>query len=95
MQNIKLSSRLKISDKILFRELQGEAVLLNAETGIYFGLDQAGTAAWLFMQKQKNLRSVLDSLLAEYEVDPTICREDLFRFTAKLQKNGLIQVDEA
>ena len=89
-----LSSKIKIIPNILFRELEGEAVLLNSETGIYFGLDPAGTDIWHRMQKEKNLGEVLKSLLEDYEADPKTCREDLLRFTSHLQKNGLIEVHE-
>ena len=95
MNAVSLSSSVKISKNILFREMQGEAVLLNTETGLYFGLDPSGTAAWQMMQKQKQLRGVLNGLLQEYEVDPETCREDLLKFASTLQKNGLLEIDEA
>ena len=95
MNSVSLSSSVKISKNILFREMQGEAVLLNTETGLYFGLDPSGTAAWQMMQKQKELRGVLDGLLQEYEVDAETCREDLLKFASTLQKNGLVEIDEA
>ena len=95
MNNLSLSSRVKLSENILFREMQGEAVLLNIETGIYFGLDSTGTATWNVMQKQKNVGKIIDSLLQEYEIDPETCREDLLKFLNNLQKNGLLEVHEA
>ncbi len=95
MNDISMSSTVKLSDKILFREMQGEAVLLNIETGIYFGLDASGTATWNLMQKQKNIGKILNLLLLEYEIDPKTCREDLLKFISNLEKNGLIEVHES
>lgn len=94
MTRIHLSSKISFSDQILFREMQGEAVLLNIETGIYFGLDAVGTAAWNIMQKQKEVGKIADSLLKDYDVDPKTCRDDLLKFIVNLEKNGLIQVHE-
>lgn len=91
---LSLSSSFKISKNILFREMQGEAVLLNADSGIYFGLDSAGTVTWNLMQKQKNFQGVLNGLLQEYEVDAETCREDLLKFASNLQKNGLVEIEE-
>jgi len=34
-----LDSRIQINDDVLWQELQGEAVLLNLKTGVYFGLN--------------------------------------------------------
>lgn len=95
MNSISLSSTVKLSDKILFREMQGEAVLLNIESGIYFGLDASGTATWAIMQKQKNIGKILDLLQQEYEIDPKTCQEDFLKFISNLQKNGLIEVHES
>ena len=87
-----LSSRVKVSSHILFREMQGEAVLLNFETGVYFGLDSTGTRIWHLFEKKNRLEAVLDSLLHEYKVDAKNCREDLLNFTSSLAKNGLIEI---
>jgi hypothetical protein len=32
-----------VPDDVLFRDLDGEAVILNLRTGTYFGLDELGT----------------------------------------------------
>ena len=87
-----LSSKVKISPNILFREMQGEAVLLNIETGVYFGLDPAGTSIWHLFEKKKKLKEVLETLLTEYQIEPKDCKEDLLRFTSSLEKNGLVEL---
>jgi len=38
-----LNSILCVPDDVLFRDLDGEAVILNLRTGTYFGLDEVGT----------------------------------------------------
>jgi hypothetical protein len=37
-----LNSTLRVPDDVLFRDLDGEAVILNLRTGTYFGLDEVG-----------------------------------------------------
>jgi len=39
-----------VGKDVVFRELDGEAVILNLETGTYFGLDTVGTRIWQFCQ---------------------------------------------
>ena len=87
-----LSSRIQPSGDVLFREMQGEAVLLNIQTGMYFGLDSTGTAIWQLIQKKSRLDKVLESLVEEFDIDKASCREDLLRFATTLQKNGLVEV---
>jgi hypothetical protein len=38
--------KLSVPQHTLFRELAGEAVLLNLASGTYFGLDETGTSFW-------------------------------------------------
>jgi len=42
-----------IPDDVLFRELDGEAVLLNLKTGIYFGLNPVATRMWQLIVEQR------------------------------------------
>src|SRR5262249_1448164 len=41
-----LASVVTIDPDVTFRELGGEIVILNLETGVYFGLDQWGARIW-------------------------------------------------
>ncbi|MBN1400973.1 MAG: PqqD family peptide modification chaperone, partial [Anaerolineae bacterium] len=43
MTALSADARAEISPGTLFRELDGEAVLLNLESGHYYGLDEVGT----------------------------------------------------
>src|SRR5437899_942087 len=46
MSRLTLSSVITINPDVTFRELDGEIVILNLETGIYFGLDAVVRGAW-------------------------------------------------
>jgi len=85
-------SRLRIPEGILFQDLQGETVLLNLNTGVYFGLDPVGTRIWHLIQEQQSLQKVLDALLDEYDVTNDQCAQDLFSLVALMQEKGLIEV---
>lgn len=93
--SLKESSRIKISPDVLFREIDGEGVILNPKTGIYFGLDKTGTDIWEWMQKKNAFRSLLSAMTENYDVDAETCRKDLTHFLEALEKNQLISVYEA
>lgn len=92
--NLNPSSKLKTSKEVLSREIEGETVLLNVETGIYFGLDATGTAVWNALQKKNRFGDIMKAVQDQFEVDPKTCREDLTRFISSLEKHGLLQVHE-
>ena len=80
----------KISPDVLFRELVGEAVLLDLKTQRYYGLDEVGTRIWQLLQEQGRTDAVLAALCAEYDVDEARLRRDLSVFIGELADAGLI-----
>ena len=87
-----LEEQVSIPDGVLVRELQGESVLLNLNSGSYFGLDEVGTSMWAALTTSPSIQAACEKLLAEYEVEPEQLRTDLRGLIAKLAEAGLIHV---
>jgi hypothetical protein len=85
-----LDAAFRIPEEVVFRELDGEAVILNLDTGIYFGLDAVGTRIWRLIEERKSLRMVLDTLVDEYEAPPDRLQRDLLEFVERLTGKGLL-----
>jgi hypothetical protein len=90
-----LCDRLIPSEDAVFRELEGETVLLNLESGTYFGLDAVGTRIWNLIQDNNSLEAVLSALTNEYDAPPDVLERDLLRLAAELCAKGLTRVDSA
>ena len=85
-----LDAAFRIPDDVIFRELDGEAVVLNLDTGIYFGLDAVGTRIWGLIEQRMALKAVLDTLIDEYEAPPDRLQRDLLAFVDQLTGKGLV-----
>ena len=85
-----LDAAFRIPEEVIFRELDGEAVVLNLDTGIYFGLDAVGTRIWRLIEERKPLKAVLDTLIDEYEAPPDRLQRDLLAFVERLDNKGLL-----
>jgi hypothetical protein len=79
---------------VVFRELEGEMVLLNLATGVYFGLDPVGTRIWRLIEAQRSSDEIVETLTAEYEVDANTAGADLARLLLALRDNELVDVDD-
>ena len=90
--DLELDVLLEIEDTVLFRELDGEAVILNIETGNYFGLDQVGMRAWALIREHKVLSKVIGIMEAEYEVSRDTLSHDLVALAKELSAHGLVRV---
>ena len=88
---INSSSRVRATEGTLFRELQGEAVLLNLGSESYFGLDAVGTRMWMVLTAAESIQAAYETLLDEYEVEPEKLREDLDGLIGKLVEHGLVE----
>jgi len=92
MGNIPFSARAQPPESVLFRDLNGEAVLLNLDSETYFGLDEVGTRMWQVLTSQPTIQAALDDLCAEFEVDPEQLRRDLEELLDQLVAHRLIEV---
>ncbi len=91
MAEMTLSDRVTVPDAVISRELDGETVVLNLETGVYFGLDGVGTDIWNALRKGGRVEDALTAVLAQYEVPEATLADDLLRFVNQLASKGLLQ----
>lgn len=85
-----LASRIRVPQEVLFRELEGEAVVLNLATGKYYGLDAVGTRMWTLLVEHGQVEAAYRALLTEYEVDAAQLMQDLLELVDKLASHGLL-----
>ncbi len=86
--------RIAVPEHVLFQELKGEVVLLNLETGDYYGLNEIGAQAWSLLRESPRLEHVLNLLVETYEVSEERLIGDLRIFLADLEAHGLVEVHD-
>jgi hypothetical protein len=91
MDTRSLTHRAIVPDAVITRELDGETILLNLDTGIYFGLDKVGTDVWRAILAAGTLEEALGRVQSEYDVDPAVLRTDFLRLVDELLAKGLLQ----
>ena len=92
MADLSLDSRVSISSDAVFRELDGEAVILQLESGMYYGLDPVGTRLWQLIDAHGQLRKVFDAAVAEFDVEPAALERDLLQLVSELTTRNLVVV---
>ncbi len=93
MHELTLSARVRPSDDVTFRELDGESVLLNLATGIYFGLDEVGTRIWQLIEEYGRLSDVCDAVTREFAVDSDTAGRDLSDLVREMSSRGLVEIE--
>lgn len=86
--------RVRVSPNALHRELQGETVLLQLDTGEYFGLNPVSTRIWQLIVETGDLDAVEDAMLNEFDVERAVLSTDLARIVDDLVARRLIELEE-
>ncbi len=84
---------IRVSDQVIFQDLDGETVLLDMKNGQYFGLDSIGTRIWQLLVAGTRPDDIIDTLLAEYRVSPEQCQQDVAAFLQRLALRSLIAIN--
>ena len=95
MSAVSIDDRLTPSDQVVIRELAGESVILDLQSGLYFGLNGVGTRVWNLMANGgSSLREVNAALRGEFDAPAEVIEQELLRFAGELCQHGLCRVAE-
>ncbi|HVR96943.1 MAG TPA: PqqD family protein [Thermoanaerobaculia bacterium] len=90
--DLRPETRVRPRPDVLFRELGEEAVVLDPESGIYYGLNEVGTTAWKLLAGGSRLGEVKTALLAAYDAPPERIWSDLIDLIHDLSEHRLVEV---
>lgn len=82
----------KASTQHLYSEIDSEAVILDIDSGTYYGLNEISNRIWQLLQIPSSEHQLVTTLLEEYEVTKEKATEDLQHFLQNMSNAGLIEV---
>ena len=80
----------RLSADVIFRELDGEAVLLDFASGRYFGLNAVGTRVWTQLASGASVDDAVAAVTAEFEAEPDEIARDVNELVSELVSRGLL-----
>ena len=69
-----------------------EIVLLDTSAGKYHGLKGPAARIWELLETPTSLAKICERLVAEFEVEPDVCRQDVESFVGQLIGENLVVV---
>lgn len=75
---------------VIERLIDGEAVLLDLKTGVYFSLNGTGTDVWNALAAPATVEDVAGRITADYAIDFPTALADAGALLAELESQGLI-----
>ena len=92
--SVTIESVVVAADDQISADLDGEAVVLGLDRGMYYGMGGVGTRIWELIRESTGVADILKTIVEEYEIDETTCQRDLLRFLDELEAEGLLVVSD-
>ena len=93
--DVALTEQFASHPSVICRELSGETVLLNLESGVYYGLDTVGTRVWQLLMQGRTIDAICETMIDEYDVARDVLRDDVLRLVGELRERGIVTPRES
>lgn len=81
-----------VSDSLIVADIEDEAVLLDKEKGVYYGLNEIGTSIFDRLDEPRTAGEIIEKMKTEYDVDSQRLADDVVSFLNKMYDRGLVRV---
>lgn len=88
-----LTDKVTIPSQVMARQVGEETVILDLNSGTYFGLDPVGARIWTLLSEGKTAGEVCAVLLDEYEVEAERLQQDMSKLLDELVGRGLVKIN--
>ena len=84
--------RVEVAAGAIWREMENEVVILNVDTGVYYGISGAGRHIWLELVEHGLLEKAHASLQKKFEAEPDELQRDLESIVGQLVSKRIVRV---
>ena len=71
-------------------EIDGEAVILDVDSGQFFQLNRVGSRVWAALATPMAMGDLCRAMQDAFDVDEDTCRRDVADFVALMARHGLV-----
>lgn len=87
------SDRLLVAgNEIAAKVIDGEAILINLSTGMYYSMDEVGGFIWTLLNDGHSLQEIAEAVTHHYDVAPETATADVLRLGGALLDEALVTV---
>ncbi len=81
----------KRNERVTWRVLEGDCILLHLDSGIYYTLNDVGRFLWESFDGKKSLSEIRETILDRYDVTSEKVKGDLPELVEDLKKEDLVK----
>jgi hypothetical protein len=91
MPKLEESSVVVVTGEQVHTVVEDDVVILGLTSEKYFSLKGVGTRIWNLLQQPVTVETLHQTIVAEYDVDPGLAKEDLLALLRHLDSEGLLE----
>jgi len=89
---LSINSRVVATSDHVSCELEGEAVILNLNDTVYYGLNEVALSIWEQIQKPVFVWEIRDEIVRQFQVESDRCEKDVLNLLGQLKDSTLLQI---
>jgi hypothetical protein len=78
------------SDSLLVAGVQDETVMMDIQSGHYYGLDDIGSDIWKRLETPCRFGDLVDALIADYDADRLVIARDVAQLVTLMASNKVV-----
>jgi hypothetical protein len=87
------SSRFVINtSEVTGQVIDGEAIIMNLSTGMFYSTDKAGASIWSWIEQGLSVEEIIAEITTQYDVSEAQARLDLEELVGQLIGENLVQI---
>lgn len=87
---VDLNSIITRSQELLTSEVDGEVVMMNIESGKYYGINIVGAEIWKLIENPVSVSDICSELVRTFEIDKPTCESEVLTFLGSLESENLL-----
>jgi hypothetical protein len=80
------------SEQVAAKIMDGEAILINLVTGMYYSMSDTGAFIWSLVEQGASMGAIAERMTAQFEVQLSRAQADLVELVRVLESEGLVCV---
>ncbi len=78
------------ANRVVWRLISDEAVVLNLKSGHYYGLNKTCSMIWSLLSRNKTLEEIAAAIAKKYGISPEVVSADVSSVVETFEREGLI-----
>ena len=81
------------SDEVMTASVHDEIVMMDIESGHYYGLDDIGSEIWERLEARRTFGDLIDSLVVDYDAERAVIADDVRKLLMAMAEHGVVSFD--